>query len=498
MKLGSDFQFHVALSFAGEDREIAEGLAISLKDKGVRVFYDSHEQANLWGKNLYVHLIDVYQKQAQFCIMLLSESYAKKVWTNHERAAAQARAFSENSEYILPLRLDGTEIPGVLSTTGYINYFDESIESICEMVLLKINSLVFDQSKNLPPSGRNINLSPIKPKNDLIYIQNLLENIYSDVNKTNSVEYQFAYLSRTVGYLCRNILAGSVKVEDFMRPISWLFALSSKLGIEVQDSVITKYPECCPYCLENSCICFKTKKQPRKDMEAFEIRDEMQSKKVDLKNRISGNPENSFNLDYTKGIISKIYSNNEIIWHYSGPFNHFYKLQEEVSELHEAISGYFNKKKSIDAVGSEVADVLAWILGAWHILYKDKSLDKAFINYFIDGCPVCKKITCDCDSYNSRSIGLVDGDFLVYLKQTIEKISWDKEDRKVVSDIISSIGVSIDMQNDPLSRITLNRVRSKLNLIANRVNADSITGPSKKLISSQIGRILDLLDENKF
>ena len=69
---------------------------------GVSVFYDEYEKADLWGKNLYDHLSDVYRKRARFCLMLLSKHYAAKQWTNHERQAAQARAFSENQEYILP------------------------------------------------------------------------------------------------------------------------------------------------------------------------------------------------------------------------------------------------------------------------------------------------------------------------------------------------------------------------------------------------------------
>jgi hypothetical protein len=67
----------------------------------------------LFGKNLYTHLSDVYQNQARYCVMFLSKHYAKKAWTNHEREAAQARAFREHEEYILPVRLDDTEIPGM-------------------------------------------------------------------------------------------------------------------------------------------------------------------------------------------------------------------------------------------------------------------------------------------------------------------------------------------------------------------------------------------------
>ena len=106
--------YDVALSFAGEDREYVDQVANKLKDRGVKVFYDLFEEADLWGKDLYVHLSEIYQVRAKFTVMFISKSYGEKLWTNHERRAAQARAFQEAQEYILPARFDETQIPGVL------------------------------------------------------------------------------------------------------------------------------------------------------------------------------------------------------------------------------------------------------------------------------------------------------------------------------------------------------------------------------------------------
>ncbi len=131
-------RYDVAISFAGEDRSQAEVLATALTRRGISVFYDRYEKAELWGKNLYTHLAGLYQNQARYCILLLSRHYANKVWTRHEREAAQARAFSENREYILPVRLDETEIPGVLPTTGYLRWPPEDEESIADAVLAKL------------------------------------------------------------------------------------------------------------------------------------------------------------------------------------------------------------------------------------------------------------------------------------------------------------------------------------------------------------------------
>ena len=112
--------YELALSFAGEDREYVDEVARALLARGVKVFYDTLEQVDLLGKNLYTHLSDVYLKRARFTVMFISRSYATKRWTGFEREAAQARAFAENREYILPVRIDDTDLPGMLPTVAYV------------------------------------------------------------------------------------------------------------------------------------------------------------------------------------------------------------------------------------------------------------------------------------------------------------------------------------------------------------------------------------------
>lgn len=140
------YPYDVALSFAGEDRNYAEALAEALVRHGIEVFYDKYEKNTLWGKDLYTYLSDLYQHKARFCVMFLSQHYAAKLWTNHERQAAQARAFREHEEYILPIRLDNTQIPGLLPTIGYLSWSEETPESIADAILEKLGKPV----QNLP------------------------------------------------------------------------------------------------------------------------------------------------------------------------------------------------------------------------------------------------------------------------------------------------------------------------------------------------------------
>ena len=133
-----EYEYDVALSFAGEDRQHADALAELLGNKGYTVFYDLYEQAQLWGKDLYTQLSAIYKDKARYCVMFLSEHYACKLWTNHERASAQARAFEEKEEYILPVRLDDTEIPGILRTLGYLDLRSGSIDKVYQALVEKL------------------------------------------------------------------------------------------------------------------------------------------------------------------------------------------------------------------------------------------------------------------------------------------------------------------------------------------------------------------------
>jgi hypothetical protein len=132
-------EYHVALSFAGEDREYVERVAAKLTSDGVRVFYDRYEDVDLWGKDLYIHLCDIYENSAQFTVMFVSKAYRDKLWTNHERRSAQARALSERKEYILPAFFDESiEVPGLAKTIGRITLSERTPEQVATLIVKKL------------------------------------------------------------------------------------------------------------------------------------------------------------------------------------------------------------------------------------------------------------------------------------------------------------------------------------------------------------------------
>ena len=141
INLKEKYDFDVALSFAGEDREYVERIASNLKSRGIKVFYDKFEVANLWGKDLYQYLSHIYKDNARFCIVFVSQKYKEKAWTKHELKNAQNRAFHENKEYILPVFLENIELDGLNDTIGYIKVSEFSESEIVDLIIEKVNKI---------------------------------------------------------------------------------------------------------------------------------------------------------------------------------------------------------------------------------------------------------------------------------------------------------------------------------------------------------------------
>ena len=78
--------------------------------------------------------------------MLISSNFARKLWTKREREAAQARAFRESREYILPLRLEDTVLPGIEDTVGYIDLRTTSHDEVVGLIVKKLKAPQSDEA----------------------------------------------------------------------------------------------------------------------------------------------------------------------------------------------------------------------------------------------------------------------------------------------------------------------------------------------------------------
>jgi hypothetical protein len=77
-------RYDFALSFAREDRHVAEELMRYLEDGEVEVFYDRNEEHRILAEDLERYLQPIYQSESRFIVALLGPTYPKRVWCKFE------------------------------------------------------------------------------------------------------------------------------------------------------------------------------------------------------------------------------------------------------------------------------------------------------------------------------------------------------------------------------------------------------------------------------
>lgn len=134
-----EYDFDVALSFAGEDRDYVQEVNGALKTAGIQSFLDADYLADTWGEDLTEYFDSIYRKRARYAMLFISRHYAEKAWPRHERRSALARALEERSAYILPVRLDDAEVDGLRPTVGYLDARRTGINGLVREFLNKLS-----------------------------------------------------------------------------------------------------------------------------------------------------------------------------------------------------------------------------------------------------------------------------------------------------------------------------------------------------------------------
>lgn len=148
----TNIEYDVAFSFAGAQRDYVEKTKSELSKYKVSVFYDYDNVVDLWGKNLYLFLSEIFSKKARYCVIFISKEYAERPWTNHEFQFVSERAFEEYGkpkmqEYILPVIFDETKIPGLLTSIGYIDAREIQPGKLAEYIAKKVGKYNIDNGE---------------------------------------------------------------------------------------------------------------------------------------------------------------------------------------------------------------------------------------------------------------------------------------------------------------------------------------------------------------
>lgn len=132
-----EFEYDVAISYAGEDKRRAGRLARELEAGGARVFIDRKRKASLWGKDKS-EFERVYSTATRFVIPLISENYVGKEFCQFEFEVAKQEEKKRSGEFILPVRLDDARQEGLTADTYYLDYREETSGSIARTFAEKL------------------------------------------------------------------------------------------------------------------------------------------------------------------------------------------------------------------------------------------------------------------------------------------------------------------------------------------------------------------------
>lgn len=107
---GENFEFDFALSFAGENRKLAETIAEQLLILDCTVFYDAHFETNYLGTAWSKQFQEIFGKKSRFVVCLLDANHKNKIWPTFERECFLPRV-EDNA--VIPIYLDDTVFVGM-------------------------------------------------------------------------------------------------------------------------------------------------------------------------------------------------------------------------------------------------------------------------------------------------------------------------------------------------------------------------------------------------
>ena len=104
------FDWDFAISFAGENRELAKSIVDLLEILDCTVFYDQHYEANYLGTAWSHQFKEIFGNKSRFVICLLDKHHADKIWPTFERECFSPRV---EDGAVIPIYLDDTSFVGI-------------------------------------------------------------------------------------------------------------------------------------------------------------------------------------------------------------------------------------------------------------------------------------------------------------------------------------------------------------------------------------------------
>lgn len=104
------YDWDFAISFAGENRELAKSIADLLDILDCTVFYDQYYEANYLGTAWSQQFKEIFGTKSRYAVCLLDKHHAEKIWPTFERDCFTPRVVEGA---VIPIYLDDTPFVGI-------------------------------------------------------------------------------------------------------------------------------------------------------------------------------------------------------------------------------------------------------------------------------------------------------------------------------------------------------------------------------------------------
>jgi hypothetical protein len=125
----------IFISYSHADKELARALAEALRRRGLKVWIDEGELK--LGDSL-IERIATAIAEVEFFLTLVSESSRNSNWCRKELALAVTGELGREGVNVLPVRVDGAEMPAALADVFYLDLTESNVEDVADEVAAAI------------------------------------------------------------------------------------------------------------------------------------------------------------------------------------------------------------------------------------------------------------------------------------------------------------------------------------------------------------------------
>lgn len=142
-----EYQFDFAISFAGENRNLAKLITDQLDLFDCTVFYDEYFEANYLGKAWHKSFTEIFGEQSRYVVCLLDKNHVEKIWPTFERECFAPRV---SEAAVIPIYLDDAPVPGIpkdivgIPFKNYMGLGTDLADKVTDEIVIKLLGLLED------------------------------------------------------------------------------------------------------------------------------------------------------------------------------------------------------------------------------------------------------------------------------------------------------------------------------------------------------------------